>query len=77
MEFSPDSKLLAWASWDDPYVHILDLHTRKEVRALSGHRGLILSLAFSRNGRKLVSSSTDGTSLVWDLAESLKVEPGQ
>jgi RNA polymerase sigma factor (sigma-70 family) len=67
MTFSPDSKLLAWTSWDDPSLHLLDVASQKEVRVLDGHKGLILSMAFSKDGKKLVSSSTDGTSLVWDF----------
>jgi COMPASS component SWD3 len=67
MMFSPNSKLLAWASWDDPTVHILDVSSQSEILTLPGHRSLILSIAFAKDGRKLVTSSSDGTALVWNM----------
>jgi RNA polymerase sigma factor (sigma-70 family) len=67
LAFSGDDKFLVWASWDDPAIHILNIASGKEVGKLTGHIGLILSFVFSQDGKKLVSSSTDGTALVWDF----------
>jgi WD40 repeat protein len=72
LTFSPDSKLLLWASWDEPNIHLLDVASGKEVRQLAGHRGLVYSLAFSPDGQRLVSSNSDGTALVWDFSKILK-----
>jgi WD40 repeat protein len=63
--FSPDGKLLA--SSDGDTIHLWEVATGKEVRTFQGHRGEIESLAFSGNGRRLASSSTDSTVLLWDL----------
>jgi RNA polymerase sigma factor (sigma-70 family) len=65
MEFSPDGRLLA--STDDAAVHVWEVATAKKVRTFRGHGGLIESLAFSADGRRLASSSADATTLVWDL----------
>ncbi len=72
LAFSPDSKLLVWATMDDPMIHLLDVASGKEVKQLSGHRGVVLSFTFSPDGQRLVSSNSDGTSLVWDFKRIVK-----
>ena len=49
-------------------LQVLDLATAKEVRLLQGHQAYISNLAFSANGKILVSASGDSTALVWDWA---------
>jgi WD40 repeat protein len=39
------------------------------VATLEGHQGAVLDLEFSRNGRRLVSASADGTARIWNVAE--------
>jgi RNA polymerase sigma factor (sigma-70 family) len=53
--------------WDNPSVHLWDLTTGQKVAALTGHRAPVTQLAFSRDGRRLVSGSCDTTALVWDV----------
>ncbi len=72
MAFSPNSKLLVWATMDDPMIHLLDLVSCKEVKQLPGHRGIVFSFTFSSDGQQLVSSNSDGTSLVWDFGRIVK-----
>jgi hypothetical protein len=40
--------------------------TGKEIGRLAGHRGLVECVAFSPDGKTLVSGSTDSTILFWD-----------
>ena len=72
LAFSPDSKMLLWASYDDHSIHLMDAASGHELRRLTGHKGWTLSLVFSSDGQKLVSSSTDGTCLVWDFGRIVR-----
>src|SRR5439155_27014860 len=65
LAFSAGGRLLA--SSDGQVVHLWEVATGKEIRTFRGHRGEIRSLAFSANGRRLASASTDSTVLIWDL----------
>ncbi len=52
---SPDGSLLAIGGWDKA-ITLWSLETKKPIRVLSGHTGEIHALAFSPDGRLLVSS---------------------
>jgi WD40 repeat protein len=78
-EFSPDGHWLLLAqiqssSVADPTV--VELKTRKFVDSLRGHEGTVLSMAFSRDSRKVVTACEDGKLRVysvgdWKLLETL------
>jgi len=57
-------------------VKVWDSHTGKLVRSFRGHTGVVTSIAFSPDGRWLVSGSRDHTVKVWDLKELDEV-PGR
>lgn len=44
----------------------------KELGALEGHDGFVTSLAFSGDGERLVTGSTDKTLIVWKVPEALR-----
>jgi WD40 repeat protein len=46
--------------------------TQLHLRTLLGHRGRVQGLAFSPDGRRLVSGSEDQTAVVWDLSTGHK-----
>jgi RNA polymerase sigma factor (sigma-70 family) len=71
LAFSPDGKTLAWAGWQDPTVHLVEVLTGRERCTLHGHGGRVLGLAFSGDEKRLISASTDTTALVWDLSGRL------
>ena len=70
-----DCELQALAQWKDTIavgsantcIIILDVITGSQMAVLSGHIGLVTSLAFSPDGTLLVSGSGDRTIKLWDI----------
>ncbi len=62
--FSPDGGRLATRGGTST-IHIYDLASRRELLKLRGHREPVHDLAFSRDGRLLVSVSANGGVKVW------------
>src|SRR5262249_42317719 len=48
-------------------IYLISLDTGQVVRTLKGHENAIVRLAFSRDGRWLVSGSGDKTAILYDL----------
>jgi len=75
MAFSPDGKTLVTSGFDrlndkEHRIRLWEFATGGERFQLSGHTGVIESLAFAEHGRKLISASHDTTALVWDITGS-------
>jgi WD40 repeat protein len=68
LAWSPDSKLLASGSIDDPIVRLWNASDGQPVRQLEGHSDWIRSVVFSPDGKTLVSGSFDKTVRLWDVA---------
>jgi WD40 repeat protein len=64
--FSPDGKTIAWGTWEGP-VHLHDRDSGAKLAEFNGHRGRVLHLLFTPDGRHLVSCSEDSTALVWAM----------
>jgi hypothetical protein len=64
---SPCGRFLA-LGYDSGLVALYELDTGKLLRRLEGHRGAVTGLAFTPDGKALVSGSGDSTALVWDVA---------
>lgn len=65
LAFSPNGHWLAGGG-DDGYLRVWEVSTRREVQRLHGHEGSTQKLAFSADGRRLVSFG-DGEGFSWDL----------
>ena len=54
----------------DTTARVWDLSDAVPVATvLEGHRGLVTSVAFSQNGRRVVTGSDDNTARLWDLSD--------
>jgi RNA polymerase sigma factor (sigma-70 family) len=81
MALSPNGKIVAFGKWLrspnalESEVGLLEVRSGKEVAAFGGHCNSISSLAFSRDGTRLVSTSGDETALVWDVSRHAAKQP--
>lgn len=63
LQYTPDGKGLAWV--EGSCIRLLDLERGQEVRQF-GSNGSVTGLTFTRDGKLLAASSSDGTVRVWD-----------
>jgi RNA polymerase sigma factor (sigma-70 family) len=71
LSFSPDGRFLAAGTWQDKGLQdrivVWDVRTGKELGSFQGPRHTT-KLAFTPDGQRLISASSDTTALVWDAA---------
>jgi WD40 repeat protein len=67
LAFSPDGRYLVFASKGNN-IHVWDLARAKEVRVLEGHDREIGAVAVSMDSKTLMSSGSDKTVRLWEMA---------
>lgn len=70
--FSPDGSIVAWCggpmtTLNDGELRLSEASSGRDLHSLSGHRGAVCSVAFSPDGKRLVSGAMDGLLKVWDV----------
>jgi WD40 repeat protein/tRNA A-37 threonylcarbamoyl transferase component Bud32 len=75
MAFSADGTRLALAGGVE--VEVWDVERKLRLAAMRGHAGKVTAIAFAPDGRRLASSSDDGTARLWDAqtGQSLALIP--
>lgn len=69
--FSPDDTLIATCALDKA-VRVFDI-SGQCVKTFLGHTGNIISLLWSEDGRRLISSSVDGSVREWDVDGGVEI----
>lgn len=69
------SRLLTWAE-DDPTLRLWDGSSGEPIQTMT-HTGHVLAASFTRDGRKVVSASSDDALRVWSAADGKKLDEWQ
>jgi WD40 repeat protein len=71
---SPDGRTVAGVE-NDGSILLFEIATGLRRQQLTGHRGQVISLAFTPGGKRLVTASEDSTGLVWDVSLAALTDP--
>lgn len=66
--YSPDGQLIA-VGGKDKTVSLYDAKTKKVLREIVGHNGMVFRLTFTPDGKSLLTGSSDGTARLWNISD--------
>jgi RNA polymerase sigma factor (sigma-70 family) len=72
LAFAPDGRTLAVVGFNERAIRLYETKTWELRGRLEGHRDEVGALAFTADGRRLVSGSSDATGLVWDVGAAVR-----
>ncbi len=75
LAFSPDdTKLAVGSNQSGKYLSVWDVASGKRIADLSGHTDAVLSVAWSRDGKSLLSGSYDNAARLWNVEDGTSKE---
>lgn len=78
--FSPDGKLMVVglaegaASNPEYSLRLIETETGSEIRRLAGHSEVVADVAFSPDGKRILSASVDTSIIIWDAASGAEIQ---
>ncbi len=66
--YTNDGRLAVLVTTGGSTIKVLDARENSEIVSMQGHRGPVLFATFSPDGTKVISTSSDNTVRVWDVA---------
>jgi WD40 repeat protein len=64
--FSPDGKRLAGSGYCSGLLHVWDVETGKDLSQINEHQAIVCSVAFSADGRTVLTGCADSVIRIWD-----------
>jgi WD40 repeat protein len=75
LALSPDGRVLASGSgYEDPTIRVWEAATGRLLFRLDGHTSWVCKLAFTRDGRRLISAASDQTIRFWDMSNGTETK---
>ena len=71
LRFAPDGSGRFVSGGVSGLIHLWDVHTGGKFQTFTGHTGIVLSTAWSRDSLSLASASADNTARIWNVATGL------
>lgn len=68
LDYSPDGRTISCAA-DDGKIHIIEVATGKELRALVGHEMWTTNVRYLAGGKTIISGGTDMTLRLWRVSD--------